>query len=68
MNKFKIKKIPKTNLDYVELYAENLKLFEQQKMLIESQLFSSNQLAKKRFGTKNFKINAREHLKKIGLL
>ena len=65
--------IPKTDLDYVELFANKLKkdnsLFKQQKMLIESQLHSSAELFRKRFGTgKIFKINARKYLKEIGLI
>ena len=65
--------IPKTDLDYVKLFASKLRkdnsLFEQQKKLIESQLHSSSELFKKRFGTgKNFKKNARAYLKKVGLI
>jgi|TARA_Y100000310_G_C20681459_1_gene816206 hypothetical protein len=64
--------IPRTDLDYIELYANKLKkdnsLFKQQKMLIESQLHSSSDLFKNMFGTNNFKINARKHLKSIGLI
>lgn len=65
--------MPKTDLDYVELYAAKLKedrsLFEQQKKLIESQMHSSSDLFKRMFGTgKEFKINARIYLKKIGLI
>jgi hypothetical protein len=68
----KLKQIPKTDLDYVEIYARELKnnskFFKQQKKLIESQLKSSSQLAKQRFPSKNFKISMRNHLRKIGLL
>ena len=65
--------IPRTDLDYVELYANKLKednsLFKQQKMLIESQLHGSSDLFRKMFGTQNnFKLNARKHLKSIGLI
>lgn len=65
--------IPTTDLDYIELYANKLKkdnsFFRQQKILIESQLHGSSDLFKKMFGTKNnFKINARKHLKSIGLI
>ena len=65
--------IPKTDLDYIELYANNLKkdnsLFKQQKILIESQLHSSSALFKRMFDTqKNFKNNAREYLRSIGLI
>lgn len=56
----------KTDLDYVEFYANKLKLdnsiFKQQKKLIESQLKSSSDIFRKKFG-KNFKINARKYLK-----
>ena len=68
----KIKKIPIKNLDYVELYAEKLKnnpkLFEQHKMLIESQIFASRSLFEKMFGKKRFKENAREYLKDVGVI
>lgn len=65
--------IPKTDLDYIELYAHRLKndnsFFKQQKTLIESQLHGSSELFRKMFGTQNsFKINARKHLKGIGLI
>ncbi|MBW2965833.1 hypothetical protein KY342_01875 [Candidatus Woesearchaeota archaeon] len=65
--------IPKTDLDYVKLFASKLRednsLFEQQKKLIESQMHSSSELFRKRFGTgKDFKKNAREYLKRIGLI
>ncbi len=61
--------IPKTRLDYIELYASRLKednsLFKQQKKLIESQLKSSSSLFRNMFGTgKAFKVNARIYLKK----
>jgi len=65
--------IPKTDLDYVEFYANKLKedssIFKQQKMLIESQLKSSSSLFRGMFGTgKMFKVRAREYLKKVGLI
>ncbi len=68
----KIKKIPKTELNYVEFYSKNLKrnpkLFAQQKMLIDSQIKASNSLFKN-FGTeKKFKLNARKYLKGVGLI
>ena len=68
----KMKKIPRTDLDYVKLYAENLrenpKLFEQQKMLINSQIKANRSLFKN-FGKKNeFKLNARKYLKDLGVL
>jgi len=67
----KLKQIPKTDLDYIEFYAkklrENPEFFKQQKELIESQLSSSSDLTKKRFSKKNFKTEARVHLKEIGV-
>ncbi len=62
-----------SELDYVELYAEKLKnnneLFFQQKKLIESQLRSSSEIFRKRFGVgEEFKKKAREYLKSIGLI
>ena len=63
--------IPRTDLDYVEFYAEKLRAdnryFAQQKLLIESQLQSSRELFRQRFG-KDFKRNARIYLREIGLL
>ena len=63
--------IPLTDLDYVKLYAERLKednaLFEQQKMLIDSQLKASSSLFKKAF-CGDFKLKAREYAKSFGLL
>ena len=64
---------PRTDLDYIEFYANKLKnnnsFFKQQKILIESQLHGSSDLFRKMFGTQNrFKINARKHLKSIGLI
>ncbi|VVB81323.1 Uncharacterised protein [uncultured archaeon] len=63
---------PTTDLDYVELYAKKLKndknLFQQQKILIESQLHSSRAVFSK-FGTGDkFKAKAREYLKGTGLV
>ena len=65
--------MPKDDLDYVELYANKLKsdnsLFKQQKRLIESQLHSSSEIFKNRFGSgKRFKINARAYLRKLDLI
>tara|TARA_Y100000310_G_C20534166_1_gene740002 strand:+ start:729 stop:929 length:201 start_codon:yes stop_codon:yes gene_type:complete len=65
--------IPKTRLDYIELYANRLKedssLFKQQKLLINSQLKGSASLFKNMFGTgEEFKTNARKYLKSIGLI
>lgn len=68
--KMKFKQVPKTDLDYVEIYAKKLKehpeFFKQQKELIESQLSSSSALIKKRFSKGNFKEQARIYLKEIG--
>ncbi len=65
--------IPKTRLDYIELYATRLKednsFFKQHKMIIESQMHSSSALFKKMFGTgETFKTNARKYLKSVGLI
>lgn len=61
-----------SDLDYVELYAKKLKedntFFEQQKMLIESQLHSSQAIFKKKFGNKDFKENARKYLREIQMI
>ena len=68
----KLKQIPKSDLDYIEIYAKKLKenpnFFKQQKELIESQLSSSSDLTKKRFSGENFKTQARDHLKEIGVV
>jgi len=67
-----LKQIPKTDLDYVIFYAEELKenpkFFAQQKELIDSQLTASSELTKKRFSKKDFKNNVRKHLREIGLI
>jgi hypothetical protein len=65
--------IPKTDMDYVELFAKRLKednsLFEQQRMIIESQMKASAELFRNAFGTgEEFKRNARKYLKGIGLI
>lgn len=61
----------KTDLDYVELYANKLKLdnsiFKQQKKLIESQLKSSSDIFRQKFG-KDFKLNARRYIKEQKLI
>jgi len=63
----KLKKVPKTDEDYVIFYAENLKinpeLFKQHKEIIDSQVKSSISLFGNMFGNKNFKIEARKYLK-----
>lgn len=68
-----MKKIPVTDLDYVDLYAERLKedasLFKQQKMLIESQLQSSSATFRNMCGKgEEFKINARRYLRAVGII
>ena len=68
-----MKRILMDNIDYARLYVQKLKvdnrLFKQQKMLIESQLKSSRELFRKRFGTgETFKVNARKYLKNMGMI
>lgn len=62
-----------TDLDFVKFYArkmkEDSKVFEQQKMLIESQLENSKNVFRSLFGTgEDFKINARKYLGQMGLI
>ena len=68
----KLKFIPKTDKDYIQLYAEALKknseLFKQQKMLIDSQIKASRSLFKNFGKEEEFKLNARRYLKGVGLL
>ncbi len=63
--------VPLTNEDYVVFYARKLKdnkeLFKQQKKLIESQMKSSREIFRKKFG-RNFKENARKYLREIGII
>ena len=63
---------PKTRMDYVELYAKKLRneplLFEQQRMLIDSQIIASRELSRNMFGDADFRKNARACLKKRGIL
>lgn len=63
--------VPKTDLDYVELYAKELKnnpeLFEQQRKFIEAQIKASKELFLNKFGN-NFNEEARKYLKEIGLI
>jgi hypothetical protein len=59
--------------DYVAFFAQELSkdasLFRQQKVFIESQLRSSRDLFRNMFGRgEEFKQNAREYLRGIGLL
>jgi hypothetical protein len=59
-----------TDLDYIELYANRLKhdnsLFEQQKLIIDSQIRGSHSLFKNMFAGKDFKTEARKYLRSIG--
>jgi hypothetical protein len=61
-----------TDLDYVEMYAERLRkdnrLFAQQKMLIDSQMRASRSFFSSMLSGPDFKRQAREYLKKVGLL
>ncbi len=68
-----MKKIPLTDLEYVEVYAnkllENSILFSQHKKLINSQIIFSRELFEQMFGVgREFKTNARIYLKEIGLI
>jgi len=58
---------PKTDLDYIEIYAEKLKkdnrLFEQHRIFIESQLKASLSLFHNMFSESDFKKEARKYLK-----
>jgi len=68
----KFQQVPKTDLDYVKLYAEELKknpkFFKQQKELIDSQLIANSDLTKKRFSKKNFKTQIRNYLREIQVI
>jgi hypothetical protein len=61
-----------TDLDYVEFYASRLRednsLFEQQKMIIDSQIQASHSLFNNMFAGKDFKAEARRYLRSVGLL
>ena len=56
--------------DFVTFFAKKLKndntLYEQQKVLIESQMKSSKEFFKNNFNGKNFKKEARDYLKAVG--
>ncbi len=58
----------KNDLDYIEFYAEQLKIenkfFKEYKKFIESQLKASSSLFKNMFEGENFKEKAREYLRK----
>ena len=68
----KLKFTPKTDEDYIKLYAESLKknpeLFKQQKMLIDSQIKANRSLFKTFGKEEEFKLNARRYLRGIKLL
>jgi hypothetical protein len=72
MNKLNIKKVPKTDEDYIILYAEKLKknpeIFHQQKVLIDSQITSSQSFFHNFFKGKDFKTEARKYLKGRGII
>ena len=57
----------KNDLDYIEFYAEQLKIenkfFKEYKKFIESQLKASSSLFKNMFEGENFKEKAREYLR-----
>ena len=64
---------PTTDMDYVELYAkklsENNSIFEQHRKFINDRFRSSSILFRNMFGTgEEFKTNAREYLRKTGIL
>ena len=62
----------KSDFEFVKYFAERLKddnrLFEIQKTLLENHLIYINRYFKNKFGDKNFKENAREYLRQIGLI
>jgi hypothetical protein len=68
----KFKKIPTSDEEYIEIYAETLrensKLFQQQKNLIESQIKSSQSFFTNLFKGKNFKTESRKYLQERGLI
>jgi hypothetical protein len=73
MNQLKLKKIPKTDEDYILLYAEELnsnpsEIFKQQKILIDSQMISSRSFFQNLFKGKNFKEEARKYLRERNLI
>ena len=68
-----LKIIPKTDDDYILLYAEELKLnpskiFRQQKILIDSQINSSRSFFQNLFSKENFKEEARKYLRLRGII
>lgn len=58
----------KSDLDYVEFYAEQLKInnkfFKDYKKIIDSQIKASSSLFGKMFKNEDFRLKAREYLKK----
>jgi hypothetical protein len=73
MNNLTLKKIPKTDKDYILLYAEELnkhpkEIFKQQKILIDSQINSSRSFFQNMFKGKDFKTEARKYLKARGMI
>jgi|WetSurMetagenome_2_1015567.scaffolds.fasta_scaffold430673_2 hypothetical protein len=72
MNRPNIKKVPETDEDYILLYAEemkkNPKIFHQQKVLIDSQIISSQSFFQNLFKGKDFKTEARKYLKARGII
>lgn len=63
---------PISDMDYVEFYAERLKidnrLFKQQKLLIDSQIIASRSLFRNKFKEKDFKTEARRYLKDLKII
>jgi len=67
-----MKKIPKTDEDYVVFYAKKLRtdknIFKHQKIFIESQMIASRTFFQNLFKFGSFKKQARQYLKKRGLI
>lgn len=67
-----MKKVPVTDMDFVELIAEKLKndpkIFKNHKDFIEGQMFMSQSFFKRYFKEDNFKEQAREYLKGMRLI
>ncbi|MBI3622921.1 hypothetical protein HY212_02460 [Candidatus Pacearchaeota archaeon] len=59
----------KNDLDYVEFYAEQLKInnkfFREYKKIIDSQIKASSSLFGKMFEKENYRLKAREYLKNM---
>ena len=61
------------DIDYIKFYADKMKedkkFFKQQKMMIDSQIKASQMIFRKRFGSgEEFKENARNYLKELGII